>query len=987
MADRPNDNFREFETKILKFDSLMQFRVKNILLVSSLYDSFILEEDGQLTDMIYNEFMELNLTVTPMVKRASNARQALEILQEETIDLVVIFKRVSDIDVVEFARTAKNIKPDLPVVLLAYNERDMSLTTGHQFRPSIDQIFTWSGDVSILLAIIKLVEDQVNIGKDTRLVGVRVIILVEDSVKFYSAYLPLLYTEIMSQTRALMSDGLNLTDRLLRMRARPKIVLANDYEEGWRLFEKYRKYVLAVISDFRFEKDGIIDGEAGIKLVERMREQTPDLPVLMQSSDKSNAAIANSADAGFLHKRSATLNMDMHSFIKSHFGFGDFVFTLADGRRIASASDFRQMEKCLAWVDGQSLMNHAGRNHFSNWCMARSEFDLAARIRPRKVSEFKDVEELRQYLIASFKEFRHKRQLGVVSDFSRDRFDLQSDFVRIGSGSIGGKGRGLAFINALLNKYRLKDSFDGVQITVPFSAVIGTSVFDEFLDMNNLRHFALEDQPDNEIVARFKAAKLPTGIMSDLRALLEVVDFPIAVRSSSMLEDSHVQPFAGVYDTHMLANNHSYLKARVRQLTTAIKLIYASTYFTNTRVFHELSGNRLEDEKMAIIIQQAVGGSRSGRFYPHFSGVAASYNYYSVDQGKPEEGVAYVAVGMGKTIVEGMNCVRFSPAQPSRLANFGNVNQTLDNAQHDFYAIDLTDPLIEPKPGGDSGLIKLPISDADDDKTLDLLRSTYSHENHRIYDSTARQGSPVITFAPILKYDRFPLADIVSYLLKLGSRGLNCPVEIEFAVDLDQREDKPPGFYFLQIRPMTKEDRPETVAIDTLDNLRVICTSNQTLGNMNLTDVSDIVYVPPATFDRAKTVEIAEQVGALNARLKKDGRRYLLIGPGRWGTHERWLGIPTGWDKISGAALIAEVALDDFAVDPSFGTHFFHNLTSFRIGYFTINQPAGNGTIDWSWFDRQKVIHETGLVKHIRTKKPLEILIDGRVGKGAILWT
>ncbi len=982
---KPIAAFPDYESKFLKFDALMQFRVKHILLVSSLYDSFILEEDGQLTDLIYNEYLELNLTITPHVKRASNAAQALSILETQNIDLVIIFKRVSDIDVVAFADKVKTKRPNMPVVLLAYHERELAMTQTEQFRKAIDRVFVWTGDVKILLAIIKLVEDDFNVDMDTRLVGVRVIILVEDSVKFYSAYLPMLYTEIMLQTRAVMSEGLNLTDKLLRMRARPKILLATNYEEAAELVEKYQRYLLALVSDFRFSIEGREDDEAGVKLVQKVRSQYPDIPVLMQSSDPKNNDVAEENDTGFLYKRSRTLYMDLQSFIMEHFGFGDFVFQMPDGSEIGRATDFRSMEQCLEWVDAESLMYHARRNHFSNWAMARTEFDLATRLRPRKVSEFEGVEAIRSHLIDSFRKFRHEKQLGVITDFSRAQFDLQSDFVRIGGGSIGGKGRGLAFINAILSKYQLEDQFDDARVAIPFSAIIGTDVFDDFLELNNLRQFALAPHSDAEIAQRFRDAYLPPAIVEDLRALLAVVDYPLAVRSSSMLEDSHLQPFAGVYETFMLSNNHSHIDIRLSQLELAIKLVYASTYFEGTRIFHEMSGNRLEDEKMAVIIQRAVGNSYKDIFYPHFSGVALSYNYYSLDGVKPEEGVVYVALGMGKTIVEGMECLRFTPSRPNQLPQMSTVDDTLDNAQHDFFAIDLSNPGAEPSFEGDKGLIKLPVSRAMEDGALDMLASTYSHQNHRIYDGTAREGTPVITFAPILKHKRFPLIPIVELLLKLGSQGMNCPVEIEFAVDLDDKPETQRGFYFLQIRPMAKETTTELVSLDDVDEERVILHSRQTLGNMRLEAIQDIVVVPPDTFDRGRTMVIAEQIGKINKKLVQQERPYLLIGPGRWGTQERWLGIPVKWDQIQGARVIVEVANDQMAVDPSFGTHFFANLTAFHVGYFTVNETIGNGAVDWDWFKKQRTETEEYYVKHIHLENPLDIRIDGRSGNGVVL--
>ncbi len=974
-----------YESKFQKFDSLMSFRVKHILLVSSLYDSFVLEEDGQLTDLIYHEYLELNLTITPHVKRASNAKEALEILNNQEIDLVIIFKRVADIDVLAFGHAVKEIKPDLPVILLAYDEHELAVMEEPGFSTAIDRVFMWTGDVKIFLSIIKLLEDRLNVDADTSLVGVRVIVIVEDSVKYYSYFLPLLYTEIMRQTRTLMAEGLNLTDKLLRMRARPKILLAHNYEDGWRLLEKYRKYLLGFISDFRFPREGEIDEEAGIKLVKRIRAEIPDLPVVMQSSDEKNKEIAHANNAGFVYKRSQTLNADLQHFIKEYFGFGDFIFKLPDGTQVAVAKDFRSMEKCLAEVDERSLLYHGSRNHFSNWLMARTEFDLAARLRPRKVSEFKDTKSLRQYLIDIFKSFRHEKQRGIITDFSPQQFDLESDFVRIGGGSLGGKGRGLAFINALLTKYKIHNFFEGVNITVPLSVIIGTDVFDEFLESNKLMEKALTDKDDRAIAQRFLRAKLPSQVIKDLEAFLDVVRYPLAVRSSSLLEDSHLQPFAGIYDTHMLPNSHPDKKIRLKQLETAIKYIYASTFCQSAKHYHESVGNRIEEEKMAVIIQRAIGSRYGENFYPSFSGVALSYNYYSIDDVKPEDGVVYVALGLGKTIVEGMKCLRFCPSYPEKLPQFSTVDDIRDNSQKEFYAIDMSDPSIIPELGGEKGLIKLPASQADKDGTLFPICSTYSPDNDRIYTGCSRPGIRLITFAPILKTKIFPLPEIVRFLLRFGSLGLNCPVEIEFAVNLNPPDGKAKEFAFLQIRPMIKDDRFDIVSTDDVDESRIIGKSENALGNMLEQGIRHIIYVTPESFDPSKTVDIAAQVSSLNELFRRNGEQYLLIGPGRWGTRERWLGIPVMWEQISSARVIVEAAYGDFCPDPSFGTHFFHNLTSFHVGYLTVNPSIKNGFIDWEWLSQQPVANETTHLRHITLEKPLEIRIDGRSGKGVIL--
>lgn len=978
-------NLLNYESKFLQFDSLMQFRVKHVLLVSSSYDSYVLEEDGQLTDLIYNEYLELNLTITPHVKRANTPEEAFEILKRQNIDLIIIFKRVADIDVAEFGEKVKKQYPYLPIILLVYHERELVKMMTDKYMTVIDQTFVWTGDVTILLSIIKLVEDSFNVERDTKQVGVRVIIIVEDSVKFYSSYLPLLYREIMVQTRALMHEGLNISHKILRMRARPKILLAQNYEQAMELFKKYRKYMLAVISDFRFQIKGETDDQAGIKLVSKFREEYPEIPILMQSSSEKNREIAYSHNLGFISKRSQKLHADLRSFIMANFGFGDFIFLDPEtNKELARASDFKSMENCLAMIDEKSLYYHANHNHFSNWLMARTEFDLADKIRPKKVSEFADVSSLRNYLIKTFRSFRHEKQRGEITDFSRRQFDQQSEFVRIGGGSLGGKGRGLAYINALLNQYKLHNFFDNVRIAVPMSIILGTDVFDDFMEQNNLLEFSLNEESDEKIIEQFMKANFSVEIQDDLDALLDTIDYPLAIRSSSMLEDSHLQTFAGVYKTHMLPNNDINKNVRREQLEQTIKRIYASTFFTNAKAYHRAANNRLEEEKMAVIIQRAIGEEYNNRFYPSFSGVALSYNYYSLEDVRPEDGVVYVALGFGKTIVEGMNCLRFSPSYPNYLPQFSTVKDMLENSQKEFFAIDVSNDNDKNETTDEDGLIRLSISDAEEDGTLYPICSTYSAENDRVYDGSSHDGVRIISFAPILKYKSFPLPEIVKFLLQLGTQGLNCPVEIEFAVKLTKNKIALDEFYFLQVRPMIKESQIETIDLDEIPEKKIICKSIKTLGNFRSSSIKDIIIVDPEKFDRSRTFEIANQVGIFNERLVKANKQYLLIGPGRWGTSERWLGIPVKWNQINGAKVIMEAAYGEFAPDPSFGTHFFQNLTSFETGYFTVNPTTKNGYIDFDYILSEKIINRSQHVCHIELKKPLDILIDGRIGQGII---
>ncbi len=982
---KPDIDLKDYESGFARFDSLMQFKIKNILLVSSLYDSFILEEDGQIGELISSDYQELNLSLAPQIKRVSTGEEALNLLRVQKFDMIMVFRRLGDIDIISFAEKAKKKLKNIPVVLLAFDPRDLEILKDNSYHHAIDKAFLWSGESNILMAIVKYVEDKMNVDSDTRLVGVRVIIIIEDSVRFYSSYLPLVYAEIVRQTQNLMHDGLNSAHRMLRMRARPKILLAETYEEGWKLFNKYQKYLLGIISDVRFSMGGRIEDQAGITFAAEVKEKISDLPILLQSSNLQNAELAARCNIAFVHKKTRTLLAELRSFILNNFGFGDFVFRSPDGEEVARASDFHSMEKCLKTVPEETLIFHGRRNHFSNWLMARTEFDLAARLRPRKVTEFKDTETIRDYLTETFRSFRHEKQLGIVIDFSRQNFDQQFDFAKIGNGSLGGKGRGLAFINRLLRRYNVYNSFEGVRISVPPTTIIGTSVFDKFLEKNNLLEYALGDRSDNEIARTFVNAKMPKDIVSDLKAFLDVVDHPLAIRSSSLLEDSHYQPFAGIFDTHMLPNCHKDRDVRLERLEMAIKYIFASIFFKNSKNYIEATSNRVEEEKMAVVVQKVVGSNRNNSFYPIISGVARSYNFYSIGNIKPEEGVAYVALGLGKTIVEGEKCLYFSPSNPQNLPQFSTPKDFLKNSQHEFYAIDMTDTYVAPSPGGEMGLTRLRTEQAETDGSLVYVGSTYSPDNDKVYDGTSREGIKIVTMAPILKSKIFPLDEIIRFLLQMGSSGMNSPVEIEFAAELDSDSDKPNEFGFLQIRPMAANTFLEEISLQNLKNERIFCQSNQALSNGRNKSIKDIIFVRPDTFDRSQTPIIADQVGKFNDFFKMQSRPYLLLGPGRWGTADRWLGVPTKWDQISAARVIIEATYGDFSITPSFGTHFFQNLIAFQIGYLTVNKTDDLNSIDWDWLNAQAVIRETEYIRHVALDESLEVIIDGRQGRGVIL--
>ncbi len=975
------------------FHNLMPHRVQNVLLVSSLYECFILEEEGLLNELITSEYLDLNLSHAPRVTRVSTAQEALESIRGGEIDLVITMTRLSGLSVAEFSKAVKGIRPNLPVVVLAGEPEQLFGGSGRGRLPGgadnfrsehhgcIDRIFVWNGDSKMLLAIIKFVEDFLNVEHDTRVGDVRVIVLVENSVRFYSAYLPLIYTQVVRLTQSLIREGLNHMHRLLRLRARPKILLAETFEEAWELYASYSHHLLGVISDIRFPRSGRIDSNAGLEFTRRIRQDQPHLPVLLQSSDHGYAEAAGELRAQFLNKNSKNLRSGLRDFMMGNMGFGDFVFAMPDGTQVGRAHDLLSLEETIRQIPDESLQFHAKNNHLSNWLFARTEFELAAKLRPRKVSDFDDTDQMRAYLIRTLSDFREKSRAGLIADFTRKRHDKAITFTRIGGGSIGGKARGLAFVNALIRHHNLRHRYEDVKILVPKCAAIGTGVFELFMEKNNLRELVTEDIEDRQIISAFLSAEIPKRIKDDLADLLRYTNYPLAVRSSSLLEDAQDHPFAGIYATYMIPNNHEELGVRLAQLCKAVKLVFASTFLKPARRYLQATGRQADEEEMAVIVQELVGSQHGERFYPSFSGVARSYNYYPTTEMKPEQGVAVVALGLGRTVVEGEQCLMFSPAHPNILPQFPTTQDLLANSQRRFYALDISDPNAFPSPDEDANLSSYDLQTAEEDGTLQAIGSVYSAENDRVTDGVSRPGTRLVTFAHVLKANLLPLASILRELLDIGEDGMACPVEIEFAVDMTK---KPARFGFLQIRPIIYDEETENVALDDLDMDEVILYSPQAMGHGRFGDICDFVYVKPDAFDSGFTREMAAEIGQINEQLGKEQRRYVLIGFGRWGSSDRWLGIPVTWDQISNAKLIVETSREDFMITPSQGTHFFQNLTSQGVGYFTINSVVNHGMIDWHYLEDLEAVTETKFVRHVRFDKPLEIKIDGRQNRGAV---
>lgn len=967
----------------LAFQRLMPFRVQDILLVSSLYDSFTLQEDGRLNELIVGEFIELSFQQTPGLTHVATGEEAIALAKAQPrFNLIITALRPGDMDAVELARRVKVEGLEVAVVALAYDNQERKEFTQGRELAGIERVWLWQGDARILVAIVKSVEDRRNVVHDTRTTDVPVVLVVEDNVPYYSSFLPTIYTEIIGQSERLLAEGFNVSHKMVRLRARPKILLATTYEEAAGVIARYGQNLLGMISDIEFPRGGELSPRAGFDLLAHAREVAPDLPVLLQSSRGEFAAAAAEAGASFLRKYSETLLADLREFMLTNFGFGDFVFRRPGGEEVGRASDLKSLEQRLATVPVESVVFHAQRNHFSRWFRARTEFALARKLRPRKVAEFETPEDLRRDLLASIAEYRREQSETLVADFDPETFDPTANFfTRVGGGSLGGKARGLAFVRFMLNYHGATRRFPGVNINVPQAMVLATDVFDEFLDSNDLRGFALECQDDDELHRRFLAGRLPYRVIESLEVFLEGVRWPLAVRSSSLLEDSQYQPFTGVYETFMLPNVSPSRDERLDQLVTAILRVYASTFTRHAKDYLRATPYRMEQEKMAVVIQRVVGAAHDKRFYPDFSGVARSRNFYPMAPLRSEDGIAVVALGMGRGVVDGERCLAFCPRAPRNITQFSSVEDILANSQREFWAIELgahDDPEADAMRES-----RFTLDVAEGDGTLYALGSTYSHENHAVYDGLSRAGVRLVTFAPILKHGVFPMAEVLDLLLDLGQRGMNRPAEIEFAARLSNRDDVPHEFAFLQMRPLTLANEDETPDVNEPDVAKLVVESPCVLGNGTIRDVRDVVVVDFHRFDRSKSRDAAAEVARFNARLLGEGRPYLLIGVGRWGSTDPWLGIPVTWDQISGARAIVESGFRDFRVQPSQGSHFFQNLTSFQIGYFTVN--AGEGRVDWDWLSERTPASEgAGLVKHLRFDEPVVVLMDGRRGRGVI---
>ena len=968
------------------FDNLMRKRIYHVLLIASAYDAFMLEDDGRIDEQIFNEYVSLNLRYPPQFIIATTTERALEILATESIDLIITMLNVESTGTFDLAKTFKKRYPSKPIVVLTPFSREVSLRISQEDLSVIDYIFCWLGNPDILLAIIKLIEDKMNVEHDVEEVGVQAILLVEDSIRFYSSYLPNIYKIIFQQSKQFMAEGLNEHQKMLRMRGRPKILLATTFEEAVGFYTKYKDNMLGIISDVSYSHGGEMDAEAGLKLAAMVKADDSYMPVLLQSSDQKWKSKAKGIRVGFLNKGSKTLLHELRSFIIEYFAFGDFVFRdPVTGEEINRVSDLQQLQYKIFEIPDEVLHYHLSHNHFSKWLYARALFPIASTFRSLTLQDFTDLDETRRYLYDAIASFRLNKARGVIAQFYRDRYDEYLTFTRIGEGSIGGKARGLAFLDSMIKRHQVFSSYPDVIVTIPRTVVLGTDIFDEFMEENDLYSFAMSSATDKMILDRFVRARLPFRIHDDLYTFISYIKNPVAVRSSSLLEDSHYQPFAGIYSTYMIPNIREDEHAMMEMLSNAIKSVYASVFFHDSKAYMMATSNLIDEEKMAVVLQEVCGTHYGDLFYPTFSGVARSINFYPIEPEKPEDGIASIALGLGKHIVDGGVTLRFSPRYPKKILQLASVEMALKETQKNFYALSLDKNSFHPDLDECVNISQCEIDRAEKDGVLKYIASTYDFENNVLRDGAHHKGRKVITFSNVLKHNTFPLADILQNVLEIGQREMNNPVEIEFAVNLDTPHGYPKVFALLQIRPIVSANDGIREDLAEIDNERLLLRSNSSLGNGQVSGLKDFVYVKPASFNAANNPEVARRISDLNDHFLARGENYILVGPGRWGSSDSWLGIPVKWPQISAARVIVESGLANYRVDPSQGTHFFQNLTSFGVGYFTINPFLNDGYYDLAFLDNAPAIYEDEFIRHVRYEEAMIVLMDGKKSCAVVL--
>ena len=970
--------------KDISFVNLMTKRIFNVLLVANPYDAFMLEDDGRIDEKIFNEYMNLGLRYPPRFIQVSTEKETWYELKNTNFDLVIVMPGSDNSDTFDIARSIKVKYPDIPLVVLTPFSHGITARMEHEDLSIFEYVFCWLGNTDLLVSIIKLIEDKMNLEHDIKEVGVQMILLVEDSIRFYSSVLPNLYKYVLNQTQEFGTEALNAHQRTFRMRGRPKIALARSYEEAMHLYNGYKKNVLGVITDARYSREGIIDPSAGIKLMTEIRRQDPFVPLILQSSESGNEKFCAQLDASFVDKNSKKMNVDLRDIVSDNFGFGDFVFRDPNTKKeVLRVRNLKELQDLIFDIPTESFLYHVQRNHISRWLYSRAMFTLAEFLKQISWDSLEDVNGHRQTIFEAIVKYRRMENRGVVAVFQRHRFDRYSHFARIGEGSLGGKGRGLAFIDNMVKRYPQFEEFDNATVSIPKTVVLCTDIFDEFMDSNDLYKIALSDADDDVILKTFLNARLPERLMEDFMAFFEVVRSPIAIRSSSLLEDSHYQPFAGIYSTYMIP----YLDDKqemLRMLGDAIKGVYASVYYKDSKAYMQATSNVIDQEKMAVILQEVVGTQWGNRFYPTISGVARSLNYYPIEDEKPEEGVVSLALGLGKYIVDGGLTLRVCPYHPTKVLQTKTMDMTLRETQTSFYALDLKNRGENFSLDDGFNLLKLPIKEAEKNDALQFIASTYDPFNMESQDGVYPIGRKLITFANILKREDFPLARILQLAQEYGQNEMHRPVEIEFAVTLDAKE-KTGTFYLLQVRPMVDVKADLSEDLNLIPEDKILLKSFNSLGHGVMQDIHDIVYVKTDGFNAGNNPTIAYEIERMNRKFLDEGKHYILVGPGRWGSSESWLGIPVKWPHISAARVIVEAGLTNYHVDPSQGTHFFQNVTSFGVGYFTINAYMDDGIYKQDFLDSLPVVEETTFLRHVRFEKPLVVKMDGKKKLGVVL--
>lgn len=977
-------NLKDLVFRDTPFANLMNKRIYNVLLIATKYDAFMLEDDGRVDEQIFNEYTSLSLRYPPRFTQVTTEEEALNELKNRNFELIICMPNMDNRDIFAAATEIKVHYPNIPIVVLTPFSKEVSKRMANEDLSAIDYVFSWLGNSELLLAIIKLIEDKMNAPDDTASVGVQIILLVEDSVRFYSSALPHLYKFVLEQSQMFAKEALNEHQSMLRMRGRPKIKLARTYEEAVRIFDQYRDNMLGIISDMSFMRDGAKDPYAGYKFGQYVRKTGLIIPLVLESSESSNAVYAKELNASFIDKNSKSYPQDLRASIMRRFGFGDFVIIDPHTKQeIMHIKDLKDLQKKVFQIPDDSLVFHLSRNHFSRFFYSRAIFPPAEVLKHVDVSDYKDMNEARQLIFDLIVQYRRMKNSGVVAVYQKDRFDEYSNFARIGDGSLGGKGRGLAFIGAMVKRYP-KLEHENFMVTIPKTVVVCTDIFDEFMETNGLYPVALSDNDDETILRYFLRASLPSKLIEDLMAFFDVVKGPIAVRSSSLLEDSHYQPFAGIYSTYMVPKIEEKYDM-LRTVSDAIKAVYASVFFRDSKAYMTATSNLIDQEKMAVVLQEVVGSRYGDHFYPTLSGVARSLNFYPIGNEKAEDGIANIALGLGKYIVDGGQTLRFSPRHPHNILQMSTMDLALRETQTRFYALDLKN-LAERFSVDDAfNLLKLSVKDADADGALRYIVSTFDPYDQIIRDGYYPGGRKILSFCNILQHDVFPLASTLDYLLGIGQKEMGRPVEIEFAVNIDQADPKRATFYLLQIRPIVDNKEVMDEDLSLVRNEDTLLSSTSVLGHGVVGDVYDVVYVKTGSFNSANTQAIAYEIERINRGFTDREEGYVLVGPGRWGSSDPWLGVPVKWPHISNARVIVECGLENYRVDPSQGTHFFQNLTSFGVGYFTINPFKGDGWFDEAFLNAQPAVEETDFLRHVRFERPIVIKMDGKRSLGVVM--